>query len=402
MPMAPDTLASDTAALVQVPSPTGDERAALERLGELADAVGLEAGLHRHDLDSLRADPGHPGEEAPRDELWSLAVTAPAPGGAPRLCLCGHVDVVGPGTEQWAHGPWSGRVDDGFVHGRGSVDMKGGVVAALHAMAATAGRSDVEVVLLAVASEEDGGLGAFAALREDDSFDACLIPEPTELDVVCAQAGALTFEGVVHGRGAHAAARLEGRSAIDEYVRVHAALAAHEERINAGVEHPLMTGLALPYPISVGRIAGGEWSSSVPDRLEFQGRLGVRVGEDPADAEAGLYEALEGLPVDLRFTGGRYASADTPVDHPFARHVVDAFPGARAVGVPYGADMRHFIAHGIPTVMAGPRGLARAHAVDERVAVADLVATAQGITRVIEGFGPVAGGVSGVGRTLSP
>ena len=54
--------------------------------------------------------------------------------------------------------------------------------------------------------------------------------------------------------------------------------------------------------------------------------------------------------------------------------------------MPYGADMRQFTAHGIPTVMAGPRGLALAHAVDERVAVADLVATADGIERVIEGF----------------
>ena len=50
---------------------------------------------------------------------------------------------------------------------------------------------------MAVASEEDGGLGAFAALERDAAFDACLIPEPTGFDVVCAQAGALTFEGVV-------------------------------------------------------------------------------------------------------------------------------------------------------------------------------------------------------------
>jgi acetylornithine deacetylase len=388
VPTAPEPLARDTAALVQVPSFTGDERAALDRLGEMADALGLEAQLRRHDLDALRAEPGHPGEEAPRKELWGLTVTAPGTAGAPRLCLCGHVDVVGEGHETWARSPFSGAVEGGFVHGRGSVDMKGGVVAALHAMAATAGRAPVEVVLLAVASEEDGGQGAFAALREDHGFDACLIPEPTELDVVCAQAGALTFEGVVHGRGAHAAVRLEGRSAIDEYLRVHAALAAHEERINAGVEHPLMSGLALPYPVSVGRVRGGEWSSSVPDRLEFQGRLGVRVGEDPKDAEAALRDAMEGLPVELEFTGGRFASADTPVDHPFARHVLASFPGSRAVGVPYGADMRHFTAHGIPTVMAGPRGLRLAHAVDERVAVDDLEATRDGITRVIEGFGP--------------
>ena len=79
-------LARDTAALVQVPSPTGDERAALERLGELAAALGLDAELHTHDLAALRAHPDHPGEEAPRSELLGLTVTLPGerPG---RVCL---------------------------------------------------------------------------------------------------------------------------------------------------------------------------------------------------------------------------------------------------------------------------------------------------------------------------
>ena len=71
-----EALVRDTAALVSVPSVTGDERAALERLGELAAALGLEPQLHRHDLAALRAHPGHPGEETERDELWSLTVAS--------------------------------------------------------------------------------------------------------------------------------------------------------------------------------------------------------------------------------------------------------------------------------------------------------------------------------------
>ncbi len=80
-------IARDTAALVQVPSLTGDERAALERLGELADALGLSAELHEYDLAALRAHPDHPGEEAARDELLGLAVTVPGtrPGRIARL-----------------------------------------------------------------------------------------------------------------------------------------------------------------------------------------------------------------------------------------------------------------------------------------------------------------------------
>ena len=374
-----DALARDAAALVEVPSVTGDERAVMERLGELAAGLGLDARLHRHDLAALRALPGHPGEEAGRDELWGLTVAAAGPPDGPRLCLNGHLDVVSPGTREWAVDPWSGLIADGHVHGRGAVDMKGGVAAALHAIAAAREAERCRVVLMAVASEEDGGLGTFAALEADHDFDACLITEPTGLDVVCAQAGSLTFHGVVAGRGAHAAMRLEGDSAIDRYVEVHAALAAHERELNTAVEDPLMAALELPYPVSVGRLAGGDWASSVPDRVEFTGRLGVRVGEDLEEARAGLRHALAGLPVELEFTGGVFAPASTDPGHPFARLALESFPGSRPVGVPWGADMRLFTARGIPTVMAGPGDARRAHAVDERVPIADLVATAEGI-----------------------
>lgn len=389
----PDAVAGDVAELVQIPSVTGQERAALAWLAGRAQELGLEAELVEHDLDALRAHPGHPGEEAPRTELLTLAVTLRGTP-AERLCVCGHVDVVGPGHERWRHGPWSGAIADGYVHGRGSVDMKGGVVAALHALAAlrVADVPTPEVVLLCVPSEEDGGLGAFAALERDSRFDGCLIPEPTGFTVVCAQAGALTFRGIVRGRGAHAAMRLEGRSAIDRYVAVHAALAAHERRINADVVHPAMRTLALPYPLSVGRIEAGEWSSSVPDRLVFEGRVGVRVGEDPAAARAAFEAAVraaddEQPPVEIAWTGGAFAPGETDPSHPWVARVRAAVSAERGdapvAGVPWGADMRLFCARGIPAVMVGTTGIELAHAVDERVSVDELVSVARIVARTV-------------------
>jgi acetylornithine deacetylase len=387
-------LAADAAALVQVPSPTGDERAALERLAALARGLGLRADLHRHDLAALRAHPDHPGEEAPRDELWGLTVAAGGDADR-RLALCVHVDVVAEGSAAWRHGPWSGALEDGWLYGRGSVDMKGAAVAALHALAAVApaGGAGAEVVLVAVASEEDGGLGAFAALERDDAFDACLIPEPTAFDVVCAQAGAVTFEGVVPGVAAHAAHRLEGVSAIDRYVPVHQALAEHERALNADVEHPLMRALDLPYPVLVGRVEAGEWSSTVPDRLRFEGRAPVRVGEEPAAARAAVEAVVARACPDatLSWPGGQFASGETDPAHPFATLVRGALSAelgreAAVAGVPWGADMRLWAARGIPTVMAGTPGIERAHAVDERVRVDDLVILARTIARVATAF----------------
>jgi acetylornithine deacetylase len=381
---------------VQVPSATGDERAALERLAELADGLGLRADLHEHDLAALRAHPDHPGEEAPREALWGLTVTVTGRG-AGRLAVCGHVDVVPEGTVPWRLGPWSGVLQDGWLHGRGSVDMTGAVVAALHALAevARSGGAEAEIVLVAVASEEDGGLGAFAALERDGAFDACLIPEPTGFDVVCAHAGALTFEGVVPGVAAHAAHRLEGVSAIDRYLPVHEALAGHERALNADVEHRLMRALELPYPLVVGRLEAGEWSSSVPDRLRFEGRAPVRVGEHLASARAGVEAAVaEACPeAQLRWPGGQFASGETAADHPFAGLVRGALAAelgrdVAVAGVPWGADMRLWTARGIPTVMAGTPGIELAHAVDERVCVDDLVTLARTIVRVAKEFAP--------------
>jgi acetylornithine deacetylase len=304
------------------------------------------------------------------------------------------VDVVGPGTEPWE--PWSGAIAGGRLHGRGSVDMKGAVIAALHALAAlrAAGAKTPEVVLQAVASEEDGGLGTFAALQRDAAFDAALLPEPTGLRVVCAQAGALTFRGVIRGRSAHAAERLAGVSAIDRYVRVHLALAEHERSVNATVAHPLMAELELPYPLLVGKVAGGDWSSQVPDRVEFEGRLGVPVGADLDQARAVLQAVVDAALDDgegrcqLIWEGGAFAPGETAPDHPWVATVRAALRDELGrepalAGVPWGADMRLFTARGIPTVMVGTTGIELAHAVDESVSLDELASVARTIIRAV-------------------
>jgi acetylornithine deacetylase len=397
--LSAEAIASDVSSLVRERSVTGSERTALQRFVQLAHARGLTAELDEHPLAELRAASGYPGEEVPRTELAGARVTLPGAGPA-RLCLNGHLDVVAPGDEPWHHDPFAGDVADGRVHGCGALDMKGGVVAALHAMAAiraTVGAAPAEVVLQGVSSEEDGGLGTFAALEADAAFDACLIPEPTAFSVVVAHGGALTFVGTVRGRSAHAAVRLEGVSALDRYLPVHAALAEHERFLNADVQHPLMRALPLPYPVQVGRLETGRWSSQVPDSLRFEGRLGVRVGEAVEHARRALEHAVaaaddgRGPAVEIEWRGGQFASGWTAPDEPFVGLVQDAAEaefGMRAplAAVTYGADMRQFTERGIPCVMFGTPGLERAHAADEYVVVDDIMRVARTLVRVILRF----------------
>ncbi|MBW3551300.1 MAG: M20/M25/M40 family metallo-hydrolase, partial [Proteobacteria bacterium] len=139
---------------------------------------------------------------------------------APRVCLNGHIDVVSPGEQPWARDPYGGDVVAGEIHGRGSADMKGGLIAVLHAAAAIARAAPdlaPEIVVQAVPSEEDGGLGTFATLRRGHRGDLAVICEPTSGRLVTASAGALTFRLTVPGRSVHASMRREGVDAVEKY-----------------------------------------------------------------------------------------------------------------------------------------------------------------------------------------
>jgi acetylornithine deacetylase len=123
----------------------------------------------------------------------------------------------------------------------------------------------------------------------------------------------------------------------------------------------------------------------------------VRVGESVAQARGAVETAVAAAGAghaELRWTGGSFASAETPADDPLvglvqraaAAHGPGPDPG-RLAGVAWGADMRLFAARGIPTVMCGTAGITLAHGVDEHVAVDEVEALARVLIEVICGFG---------------
>src|SRR5262249_2286728 len=163
-----------------------------------------------------------PGEEMPRT---TLPVTIGRAGrgdtvDGKRLVVSGHLDVVPPGDPAtWTVDPWAGEILDGALYGPGACGMKGGVAAVLGARRSLADAGDLErldgeLVVALVPSEEDGGQGTLAAIRAGVSGDLAVITEPSNLDVVVAHAGAITFRLTVPGRAAHASQRREGISAL--------------------------------------------------------------------------------------------------------------------------------------------------------------------------------------------
>jgi acetylornithine deacetylase len=385
--------------LLAVPSLTGDEAAARDVVARHLDAAGLEVRVWDADPVALARDPDFPGSERPRT---TLPLAAGRLGGArpgPRLLLVGHTDVVPPGERAtWSLDPFGPEVREGRVYGRGACDMKGGLAAAIAALAAVRAAIDPAglaglATLVAVPSEEDGGSGMLAAIRAGHVGDAAVIMEPTRLEIVTVQAGAITFRLTVPGRAAHASTRREGVSALEKLELLHAALHADETARNAAETRPEMRALGLPYPTIIGTVHGGEWASTVPDRIVAEGRYGVRAGQTAAEAADELRTVvatacaadpwLQANPALLELPGGRFSSAEVPADHPLPAGLAGAAEqvlGRRPplVGVPYGADMRLLIHEGgTPTVMYGPGDVRVAHAADEHVALDDVAACAR-------------------------
>jgi acetylornithine deacetylase len=387
-------LLDDLRDLVRVPSVTGSEEAVSDRLAELLGGIpGVTVERLAPDPVAARADRDWPGEEMPRTSLPIVLGRLGRPGGR-RIVLVGHSDVVPPGDRAtWSVDPWAGEVRAGELYGRGACDMKGGVAAILGALRAVAASATVdplggEVLVAFVPSEEDGGQGMLAAIRAGVTGDLAVITEPSSLDVVVAHAGAITFRLTVPGRAAHASQRLEGVSALDKLWVLARALGVDETRRNAAETDPLMTAIGLPYPTILGIVHGGEWASSVIDRVVADGRYGVRLGQTPNDAEAELRACITGAcaaddflrdhPATVEIVGGRFGSARVASDHPLPVGLADAVESVTGrrpalLGEPYGADMRLLVDHGAtPTVIFGPGDVRVAHSADERVPLAEV------------------------------
>jgi acetylornithine deacetylase len=393
--------------LLRIPSVSGtpEENEAQRWFERAMKEAGLTTDLWEIPLQETIAHPDFPGAEVERSSALGLVGSWGAASG-PTLVLNGHIDVVPPGDlAQWTNGDaFSGTTRDGSVYGRGACDMKGGLVCSLYAIAAVraAGvRLRGRVLLESVVGEEDGGLGTFATLRRGYRGDAAIIPEPTDLAIIPACAGALTFRLALEGRATHASVRAEGVSAIEKFWIVWRALDELERRRNAKKDH-LFARFPLPFPLCIGTLRAGDWPSSVPDRLLAEGRIGVALGETVGDARMELERAvadacaadpwLREHPVTVEWFGGQFASGQIAVDHPLVGLVSSAHETLRGQapdlhGAPYGSDLRLLVGlGGIPTLHYGPGNVRFAHAPNEHVPVDHLRTVVRALTLAILRF----------------
>jgi acetylornithine deacetylase len=315
-------------------------------------------------------------------------------GGGRSLVLNGHIDTVEIGDEgAWRVPPLGAQVAEGRLSGRGSCDMKGGVIANLFALRALreAGFEPAgDVIVESTISEEDGGAGALAAVLRGYVADGALISEPTNLAIVVAQGGSLMFRLTVPGLSAHACVRDEGVSAVEMFAYLHRGLLDFEARRNREIAHPLYAGMTNKVPINIGTVRAGGWPSSVPESLVAEGRAGLVPGETLEAFKSQLSDEIFTLanddswlrehPPRIEWREGQFAPADVAVDSPLVQTLGAAWrrlngSDARVEAVTYGADMRHFVLIGrMPCVMFGAGDVRLAHAPNESIPLDELFA----------------------------
>jgi len=391
--------------LVRIPSVGGAESPAQLHVAAWLREAGIEVDLWELDMAELVSHPAF-STEIPRDGGLGVVGTLGENGLGRTLILNGHVDVVPPGDEGgWSFSPWDGGVKRGRVLGRGALDMKGGLAAALFAAKAIkdAGvRLHGRLILESVIGEEDGGMGTLAAILRGYRGDGAVIMEPTGLAVCPSQAGALNFRITVRGKAAHGCVRDEGVSALEKYSTVHEELMALEVQRNHNCLDPLFWDYRVPFPLSVGRIEGGDWASSVPDWVRVEGRYGLAPGEEVGIARSALQASLARIggsdpwfrdhPPELEWWGGTFLPAQVDPEDPIVTELQQSFREVgggepRLRGVTFGSDMRLLVREaGTPTILFGPGDIRRAHAVDESVSVEELKATARTLALTVLRF----------------
>jgi acetylornithine deacetylase len=332
-------------------------------------AAGLE-------VDMWDAAPGRP----------NVVGTLRGTGGGRSLMFCGHTDVVA--AEADAFVPW---VAGGRMHGRGTCDMKGGIVAALDAVGRLAAAPPAgDVVIACVIDEEWRSIGA-EALVERHRADAAVLPEQTDLEVVFAHGGFAWYD--VRSIGVEAAGgRPElGRDAIALSAPILDGLAA------------LDRDLALRETAEWGRpsvhastIHGGQTYPAYPRECVIGVERCLMPGESLAESRAEMDRLIDrAKAADTRFEGGwTTVVAREPVlldrDEPVVRETVAA--ATAVLGRPpvvrsdYGwMDSGILVEAGIPCIVFGPTGDGL-HTADEWVDLASVETCAAVFERLARSF----------------
>lgn len=395
------------AELVRRPTLLGQEAECQELIYRRLVGLGLETRKWEPDPDLLESHP----DFVPVDREYAsrpnvAGVLVPSGSGGRSLVLNGHVDVVPLGPRHWwSCDPWGAEVREGRMYGRGALDMKSGLAAALLAVAAvreSGARLRGPVRVESVIEEECTGNGMLASRLDSGRVDGAVLTEPTGLRAWTATLGVLWFEVCVRGRPAYVGEPGRQVNAVEKAASlIHRLKPAVVEALNRDFRHPAYDHRPRPLSLNVGRIEGGDWPSNVALECRFSCRMSFPVDWSPERAQDFAQEQVRSAAADdpwlvrnpprIHYNGFRARGWVAPsVSGPSSLVDVlvechcgvtggelerDAFPGT--------ADARYFRAGlGEQSIYYGPKG-GNLHAPDEYVELESVLEAARVLSRLV-------------------
>ena len=362
--------------------------------------------------------------------------------GKPTLVLAGHMDVVPPGDRsRWHDDPFSGRIADGKVYGRGATDMKGGLAVILK-LASDLGKAVEDsgagtLVFAATADEEVGGWNGLGSLVEQGivTGDAAIIAEPSGVkNIAIGEKGLCQVRLKVKGTPAHGSTPLLGDNAItkafraisymDEVVRainskilvpegfaqvVEDAVSAFLEELRASTPKKVsvreVEEIITKITFSPNIIKGGEKVNVVPDSCEVYVDMRMPIGFAGTHGRGAcetlvemLRDSLSQLPPDDGLRGSvdieiinqsdpNYTDPNSAIVHYLSEGVRKVLGVRPRLKIETGAtDGRYLRRKGVPTAIYGPGEPSLAHAYDEYVRVDDLLVAYRALRYAAERF----------------
>jgi acetylornithine deacetylase len=314
------------------------------------------------------------------------------------VVLSGHTDVVPVAGQDWTSDPFTLRVENGRAYGRGAVDMKGFCATALalvpDMLAAGLTRP---IHLLLSYDEETTCLGSMDAIArfgtELPRPAACLVGEPTGLEVADAHKSIVTCLTIVHGREAHSSRPELGANAVSAACDLVAALNRIADRM---IERGDASGRFAPpaTTIHVGTIQGGTARNILARECHFHWEYRGLPDLDPAEIPALFAEAVAEVTARRLNRYGEFGRIDTleevaipglsPDPGSEAERLALRLAGRnRTVAMPYATEAGRFQAAGIATVVCGPGDIAQAHQPDEFITLDALKAGEAFLRRLI-------------------
>ena len=310
----------------------------------------------------------------------------------PALLFESHLDTVP--ADDWAERALQPTVRDGELIGRGACDDKGSMTAMVLALAEVAAQPEPPsrpIVLVCAGDEEFAQSGIRHFVKQSaESFALGVFGEPTQLHPVIQHQGTIRWDLTVHGESAHTSRPDLGRNAILGMMEVVAALEAYQRQLQKDWPNPYIKGPL----VTVTMIQGGRTRNATPDSCTVAVDFRTAPRMDPTVAKQELMDYLDREVFwEISHEANQLTMPGLSTD-PDCSLCQESLAICRNVagdhiefrGEPYGTDAA-WIEGRYPAIVLGPGDIAYAHAVDEKIAIRDVVRAIEIYRRMMQELG---------------